>query len=131
MMDGDSALVALADEIMRTQAEILRLEDEIEVAGPAGSERQRKLEVRLRPLVERDIALRTRLAKMRATTPAGFRAKALVVRAYTECAERCADPSDQEALAWSLANDLLGIASVWRDEEPCLARSEALLAASA
>ena len=84
-------------------------------AGAASEEPQR------RPLIDRESNLRAELATARATTRAGFRAKARVMQEFSNCAPGYADPEQDDALSWSLANDLLGVPSVWRcddHEEP-------------
>jgi hypothetical protein len=52
---------------------------------------------------------------MQATTIAGFCAKARVVQQYNDCWPGYADPNQDDALAWSLANDLLSMPSVWKE----------------
>ncbi len=54
---------------------------------------------------------------MRATTMAGFLAKARIVQRFNDCDFGCADPSSDDAMAWSLANDMLGIPSIWREDD--------------
>ena len=74
------------------------------------------MEKHIHPLVNELWAMRARLAQMQATTLDGFRAKARVVQEYNNCDPGYADPDQDDALAWSLANDLLGVPSVWRGE---------------
>ncbi len=50
------------------------------------------------------------------TALAGFRAKARVVREFGNCADGSATGEEDDAMAWSLANDLLGIPSVLNGE---------------
>jgi len=36
---------------------------------------------------------------------------------FSNCAPGYADPEQDDAMAWSLANDLLGVPSVWRSDD--------------
>ena len=55
--------------------------------------------------------LPTRLARMPATTEAGWRAKARIARRFLH-----ADgPADDDSIALSLLNDLLGVETSWDD----------------
>ena len=69
------------------------------------------------PLVRHNWALRMRLAAMQATTLEGFRAKARIIQEFSNCAPGYAELDDDDAMGWSLANDLLGVASVWRADD--------------
>lgn len=61
-------------------------------------------------MTEAGWAIRVALAQLRATTPAGFAAKAWVVRQFCNVdGGRYFDPHDDAAVAWSLAGDLLGL----------------------
>jgi hypothetical protein len=55
--------------------------------------------------------LRSELAELPATTMAGFRAKARIVQHFNNCAPGYAASDMDDAMAWSLANDLLGVVS--------------------
>jgi hypothetical protein len=116
----DAELIRLADEIMTLHAETNRLSD-IEDALPDWQARARFNKKKIRPLVDRHHEPMPELVMMRATTMAGFQAKARVLHVFSNCAPGYAEPDQDDALGWSLANDLLGVASVWRpdeDEEP-------------
>lgn len=116
----DAELIRLADEIMALYAESNRL-SEIEDGLPNWQERNRFNRKYIAPLVDRHHELAPQLALMPATTLAGMRAKARFVQAINNCAPGYALPWQDDAMAWSLANDLLGEPSVWRrdqDEEP-------------
>ena len=110
----DAEVIRLGAAVMANAAEIDRLSDVGEALPHA--EGWRFTEKNIRPLVREGWALRIRLAQMRATTLEGFRAKARIVQEYSNCAPSYADPDADDAMAWSLANDLLGVASVWRGE---------------
>ena len=65
--------------------------------------------------------LAPQLTLLPATTLAGMRAKARFVQEFNNCSPGYARPWQDDAMARSLANDLLGQASVWRsddDDEP-------------
>ena len=116
----DAELIRLADEIMALYAESNR-RSEIEDGLPNWQERNRFNRKYIAPLVDRHHELAPQLALMPATTLAGMRAKARFVQAINNCAPGYALPWQDDAMAWSLANDLLGQPSVWRsdaDEEP-------------
>jgi hypothetical protein len=116
----DAELIRLADEIMAAYAESNRL-SEIEDNLPDWQERGRFNRKYIAPLVDLHHELAPQLALMPATTLAGMRAKARFVQAINNCAPGYALPWQDDAMAWSLANDLLGEPSVWRsdeDEEP-------------
>jgi hypothetical protein len=120
-LEPDAELIALADRIMANDAESTRISDEIDLIPVARREdwraRDRRHEREVRPLVEANWDLRMELAEARATTIEGFRAKARVIQAFSNCALGFADSFNDDAMAWSLANDLLGVASIWRPED--------------
>lgn len=119
--DPDAELIALADRILANGAESHRISDEIDLmpaARPEDSQaRDRRYEREIRPLVAANWNMRMRLAETRATTMDGFRAKARIVQEYNNCAPGYAESHQDDAMAWSLANDLLGVASAWRPED--------------
>ncbi len=119
--DADAALVALADQIMANHVESHRISEDIDEMPVATPEdqllRQRRYEQEILPLVAVNSQLRMELAVMRATTMEGFRAKARIGQEYNNCAPGFAATFEDAAMAWSLANDLLGVASVWRPED--------------
>ena len=107
----DADLIGLADEIMAAHAETSRLSDESDAVPP----RERKqIQEKIRAIVRGEWDLRARLAQMQATTGDGFRAKARVVQEFNNCDPGYADPYNDDAMAWSLANDLLGVPSIWK-----------------
>jgi hypothetical protein len=118
----DAELIRLGDAILMLWAETVRLsliEDDL----PGLDAKTRFNREKIRPLSDRHHELMPQLTVMAATTMAGFRAKARVLQTFSNCSPGYADPDQDDALAWSLANDLLGVASVWReyedeDEEP-------------
>jgi hypothetical protein len=117
----DAELIALVDRIMANGAESNRISDEIDrmpAARPADWQaRDRRYKREIYPLTDANWQLRMELAMMRATTLEGFRAKARIVQEYNNCAPGFAESHQDDAMAWSLANDLLGVASVWRPED--------------
>jgi hypothetical protein len=113
----DAKLIQLADEIIALDAESQRLgeiQDDLPVFGRARDDFNKK---HIRPLVDRHHDLMPQLAMTPATTMPGFLAKARVIQTISNCAPGYADPWQDDAMGWSLANDLLGVASVWRTDE--------------
>ena len=110
----DAELIRLADEILADHVETHRLYADAE-AHKADSLSYMQTVIWPRTAVgwER----RVRLAQMRATTLEGFQAKARVVQEFNNCAPGYAEPDNDDAMAWSLANDLLGVPSVWTAED--------------
>jgi hypothetical protein len=113
--DADAAIVALVDKIMALYRQGNRL-----------SELQETTRSRLKKALTQDKIwklenevwdMRAELAGMRATTPTGFRAKAAMVREFSNCRDGYATGYEDDALAWSLANDLLGVPSILKEEE--------------
>lgn len=109
--EPDSGIIAVAEQILQGHAEVLRLEAEWEAKfkapGWPATEFFRRTVVE--PRVRRGWELRAQLASMRATSLTGFRAKARIVAEFSSC-----DSShEDEAVAWSLANDLLGVPTVF------------------
>jgi hypothetical protein len=113
----DAELIALADAIMANNAESIRLLDEIHEMDLDNPAREPRFRLEMYPLTDRSWDMRADLAMMKATTMDGFRAKARVVQSFNNCAPRFADPFNDDAMAWSLANDLLDVVSVWRRDE--------------
>jgi hypothetical protein len=123
-MMADAPLIALADEIMALHEETARMAQAAD--DMPFEERERVYREEIEPKVARQWDLRAELACLRASTPAGFGAKARIVQAISNCAPGFAEPYAYDAMAWSLANDLLGVASVWalddnEDEAPAQA----------
>ena len=112
----DAAVVRLADEIMAIHAETTRLSEEAEAVMRPGKAKDRFRQDRIWPLVDRHWELISELAMTPATTMAGFRAKARVVQEFNNCSPGYAEPCHDDAMAWSLANDLLGVPSEWAEE---------------
>ena len=115
--DPDAALIALAAEILAVHAEADRIHVEMDVRGLPWSESGRIMREQIHPLVDRIHDMEERLATMRATTLDGFRAKARIVQTFSNCSPGFADPWQDDAMWWSLANDLLGVPSVWRPDD--------------
>jgi hypothetical protein len=113
----DEELLALADAIVALNAESHRICLEIDEMALRDPDRDRRWRLEIKPRTDRIWDMRVDLAMMRATTMDGFRAKARVVQEFNNCAPRFADPFNDDAMAWSLANDLLGAESVWRSDE--------------
>jgi hypothetical protein len=121
----DSRLVALADQILALHAEYDRqwdehdaIEEQHRTAGTATATLVRdscRFLDEIHPLSRRVMALRQEMARTPATTMAGFRAKALIVEQFLDCWPGDSAGTEDEAVAWSLANDLLGKPSVWRE----------------
>lgn len=109
---ADAEIVRLADSIMTNAAAVTHLGEE----GNAlpYPEAWRFHEQKVRPLMADSWAMRMRMARMQATTPDGFRAKARVLQDYRNCSLGYAELDLYDALGWSLANDLLGAPSVWK-----------------
>ena len=112
---SDAALIELADEILDLNRQSDRLSEQ-EEALPLRNQRPFH-EKWIRPLSRRSNEARDELATLSATTLAGFRAKARVLQVYNNCSPGYAKSWDDDALAWSLANDLLGVPSVWREDD--------------
>jgi hypothetical protein len=110
-VSADAPLIALADEIMALHEETQLMS--VAVDNLSFAERDRVYRDDIDPKVARQWALRAELASLRATTLAGFSAKARIIQAIGNCAPGFADPYNDDAMAWSLANDLLGVESVW------------------
>ena len=81
------------------------------------SERGRIMLEEIHPLVDRIHDTEERLATIRATALEGFRAKARIVQEFSNCTPDFADPWHDDAIGWSLPNDLLGTPSVWRADD--------------
>jgi hypothetical protein len=108
-MDGspDAALIKLAEEILTNSADLARMDtpDENTSVG--------YMEEFIYPRVLIGHQKRDQLVGLVATTMDGFRAKARVLRDFSTLTDGFAERHDEEAIAWSLANDLLGVPSVW------------------
>ena len=113
--DPAAELVRLADAIDENDRRSSSLDKERDRTSDR-AERAR-LQAMQEPLTEASWDLRAALAEIPATTMEGFRAKARVVRLYDYEGDGFASPYSQEAVAYSLANDLLGLATVWRTDE--------------
>jgi hypothetical protein len=109
--DADAEIIALVNRIMATDAESNRLEAEFEEQHPDASfsERWSFRDKKISPAVQREWDDRALLAGMQATTLAGFRAKAVVVQTFNNCSPGYATGYEDDALAWSLANDVLRV----------------------
>jgi hypothetical protein len=105
LRDADAKLIKLADAIMAEHIESERLSD----LRDATKDRTRvaELDAQISAGVSASWTMRATLATLRATTTEGFRAKARVVRTFNNAFEGC-DPYTDDAMAWSLAGDLLG-----------------------
>jgi hypothetical protein len=112
----DAELIALAEAILTNDAESDRLSQEMDLLEDLRAS-DKFMKERIHPLVDESWRMREELAAMRATTLAGFRAKARVVQRFNNCWPGYATTDQDDAMAWSLANDLLGVSSIWRDEE--------------
>jgi hypothetical protein len=104
--DADTEIVALVDKIIASYRECNRLEIEAETES---SDRAAQIWKQIRDRVDQEWNMRAQLASLRATTLAGFRAKAAVIREFNNCADGYVTGYEDDALAWSLANDLLGL----------------------
>ncbi len=117
--NADAEIIRLADAIMTGNAETMRLNDlgeELDFT-PENEGRRAQLSAQIEPLVREGWDLRARLAGMQASTLAGWQAKARVVREINNCSDGYTSGYDDEALAWSLANDVLGLPSVLKTED--------------
>lgn len=110
---ADAEIVRLADAIMEGYWQARALSDEEETT----KNRSRKAEItkQQRALTEQGWEMRQQLVTMPAITLAGFRAKARVVREFNNCSNGYTDGFEDEALAWSLAGDLLGEKCILRE----------------
>jgi hypothetical protein len=114
---ADSEIVQLADEIIKLATESDRLSDECDEQMGDWRSKEKFRRERIAPLVNRGLELQAELVTIPATTLAGFRAKARIVREFSDCADGYATGHEGDAVAWSLANDLLEIPSVLKEEE--------------
>jgi hypothetical protein len=119
--EPDAKLIDLSAKILANEVETDRISDEIDLL-PNDTLAERRIrnqryENEVRSRVAEFSNLRRELAALPATTMAGFRAKAAVVQQYADCAPGFAETFQDDAMAWSLANDLLGVASVWRSDD--------------
>lgn len=112
VLSPDAAILKLVDEIFAVHARAIRIHETADVMSPQESDRI--MQTQVRPLARHGQNLRAELAMTPATTMDGFRAKARIVQHFCNCSPRHADPYADDAMAWSLANDLLGEASLWK-----------------
>ena len=113
--DPDDDLVRLADAI---EAEAAASEPLLDLAERTADRAEReRLWTRIRANTERSWELRAQLAQTPATTLAGFRAKARIVRRFTYDGDGYEQRDTDTAIAASLANDLLGLPTIWRDDD--------------
>ena len=111
----DAEIVRMVDEVMTLATESKVLADQSDSLDWVASERF--FNERIRPLVRHSHELRAALVPMRATTMAGFRAKARVVQEYCNCEAGYTMGDEDDAMAWSLANDILGVPTVMADDD--------------
>ena len=106
---ADAEIVALVVRLLKSHREAQR---QWAISSETDDVAER---IRLRDLACRDTKsdwdIRAKLAGMPATTLAGLQAKAVLVREYNNCSSGHATGYEDEAMAWSLAGDLLGLAS--------------------
>ena len=108
LVGPDAEMIRLCDVIVAGHRELDELcERYVDLIG----EPPKKVERRQRALVNEGHELSERVAEMRATTPAGYRAKAAALLTYVQ---RHIDggpvwTNHDELLGWSLARDLLAI----------------------
>ena len=108
--DPDAELVRLADEIAVGEAETVRLTDLADATDDRAEEE--RIWTIIRAKCDRIWEKREAMVRIPATTPAGFKAKAQIVRLYGFAGDGYARVDDPEALAWSLANEILGIPTI-------------------
>jgi hypothetical protein len=108
----DAALIAMAEEIKVLNERSDALSQECE--GMSARDSDRFMKERVFPMVDRIHELRADMATTPAISAAGLRAKAQIVQLFNSCFPGYAHPSNSDAMAWSLANDMLGVPSVWR-----------------
>jgi hypothetical protein len=111
----DAVLIRMVDILLALDAKTSKMWEELDDLPRATAEIIRERDIR--PLLDAEWEMRMEIAGMQATTLDGFRAKARLVQCYNNCAPGFADLGNDDALAWSLANDLLGVASVWRPDD--------------
>lgn len=114
MTPPDAELIRLADAIEAAHAEPDPLHEQREALGSSDRAEAARIDELIRDIVERCHVHRQALAQLPATTMEGFRAKARIVRLFDYEGDGYARPTSQEAMAYSLANDLLGLPTVWR-----------------
>jgi hypothetical protein len=101
----DSEVLSVAAELEAGDDEFQRLCD----AAEAATEQEAPaIDIRIQENVARHWQLRTRLARIPASTEAGWRAKARIARRFLH-----ADGPADDSLALSLLNDLLGAETSW------------------
>ncbi len=110
---ADAEIIRLADAVMDGHAMSRRLSDEVETAPSRA--RQAEIDKQQRAITEAGWDMRQQLVTMPATTLAGFRAKACVVREFNGCSDGYATGHEDDALAWSLASDLLGLPCILKE----------------
>jgi hypothetical protein len=112
--DADATLIQMAEEIEASNAESDRWH---RLADQADDRTEEK---RLWDLGCADVSAnwdrRAVLASIPAKTIEGLGAKARIVRMYDYPGDGFACPYDDHALAYSLANDLLGLSTVWNGD---------------
>lgn len=113
----DAGLIALCDRIVALNAEVDRLSDEQDEMKGDYRAQAKFGDSRIRPIVRHGWELRAELVTTPATTLAGFRAKARIVRLYNGCTDGYATGYEDDAVAWSLANDLLGLPTVMKPDD--------------
>jgi hypothetical protein len=112
---ADEQILCRVDELFADRAEIERLEAlSEEMSGPDLFAFNKE---HITPIVERNWDTRAELVEFPATTMDGFRAKARVVREFGGCSDGYVTGYEDDAVAWSLANDLLGLPSVMKPLE--------------
>lgn len=112
VIETDAQLVALADAIEAEHRETEAIQVAREKAGQDAFAPD-FIEGTIQPRVRKSWEMRARLASLPALTLEGWRAKARIVRLFSNAPDRdCeVDGDADEAMAWSLACDLLGEAS--------------------
>jgi hypothetical protein len=93
----------------RAHPQIVKRQQRLSDMRDATKDRTRvaELDAEISAGVSASWTMRAELATLRATTIEGFRAKARVVHTFNNAFEGC-DPYTDDAMAWSLAGDLLG-----------------------
>jgi len=125
--DGEYRLLPFSDAIMVGHEEGNRLsllEDGLGSA-PANRDQKKRIAAQLETLASDGWDMRAQLAVTQATTLAGWRAKARVVREFNNCGEGSGTAYDDDAMAYSLASDLLGLPVEFKKEDEASGRAPA------
>lgn len=110
---GDAKIIKLVRKIIAWDRACLGLEDSKDATmDPKEQRRIRKL---ISQNVKKNWEWRAELATIPCKSSAGLKAKAIIIREYNNCSGRSG--YDDDAMAWSIAADLLGLPSMFDDDQ--------------